>query len=113
MFKELDDNLTSIEGEVTKLKTAVEHIETAKSAAETAVKTAETTNKEFKEHLQKVMLSVDSILEPHKELITSTEKLAKTIHAIDFPKQLKIIKLIALSTFAIALIGTVLILILK
>ena len=113
MFKELDDNLTSIEVEVTKLKTAVEHIETAKSAAETAVNTAETTNKEFKEHLQKVMATVDSILKPHKELIAATDNLAKTIQTIDFPKQLKIIKLVAISTGAIALIGTVLILILK
>lgn len=113
MFKELNDNLTSIEGEVAKLKTAVEHIDKAKSAAEAAVNAAGTTNTEFKEHLQKVTKAVDSILKPHQDLITATENITKTIEAIDFPKQLKLIKIIAIATGAVALIGTVLILILK
>jgi len=112
MFKELNDNLTSIEGEVSKLKTAVAHIEQSKEAAVKAVNAAETTNKEFKEHLQKVTTAVDSILKPHQDLIASTEKLTKTIEAIDFPKQLKLIRIIGISTGAVALIGTVLILIL-
>ena len=112
MFKELNDNLNSINGEVTKLKTAVEHIDTAKSAAQAAVNAANTTNTEFKEHLQKVTKAVDSILKPHQDLIAATENLTKTIEAIDFPKQLKLIKIIAIATGAVALIGTVLILIL-
>ncbi len=119
MFKELNDNLTSIEGEVLKLKTAVEHIDTAKAAAQTAVNAANTTNTEFKGHLQKVIAAVDSILKPHQDLITATENLTKTIAAIDFPsrlnhqqKELKLIKIIAIATGAVALIGTVLILIL-
>lgn len=110
MFKELNDNLTSIEGEVSKLKTAVDHIDAAKAAAQAAVSAANTTNAEFKEHLLKVTKAVDSILKPHQELIISTEKLTKTIEAIDFPKQLKLIKIIAIATVAIVLIGTALIL---
>ncbi len=113
MFKELNDNLNSINGEVTKLKTAVEHIDTAKTAAQAAVNAANTTNTEFKEHLQKVTKAVDSILKPHQDLIAATENLTKTIEAIDFPKQLKLIKIIAIATGAIALIGTVLILVFK
>ena len=62
MFKEPNDNLNSINGEVTKLKTAVEHIDTAKSPAQAAVNA---TNTEFKEHLQKVTKAFDSILKPH------------------------------------------------
>lgn len=112
MFKELNDNLTSIEGEVSKLKTAVAHIEQSKEAAVKAVNAAETTNKEFKEHLQRVTADVDSILKPHKDLIASTEKLTKTIEAIDFPKKLKLLTIIAIATGTVALIGTVLILIL-
>ncbi len=112
MFKELNDNLTSIEGEVTKLKTAVEHIDTAKAAAQAAVNAANTTNTEFKGHLQKVITAVDSILKPHQDLIAATENLTKTIEAIDFPKQLKLIKIIAIATGTVALIGTMLILIL-
>lgn len=112
MFKELNDNLSSIEGEVSKLKTAVAHIEQAKEAATKAVGAADTTNKEFKEHLQRVTAAVDTILKPHQELIAATENLTKTIQTVDFPKQLKQIKMIAIATGAIALIGTVLILIL-
>ncbi|HOF16033.1 MAG TPA: hypothetical protein PLF32_05035 [Bacteroidales bacterium] len=113
MFKELDDYFNSIDGEVTKLKTAVEHIDTAKSAAQEAVNAANTTNTEFKEHLTKVTEAVDSILKPHQDLIKATENLTKTIKAIDFPKQLKLIKMIAIATGAIALIGTVLIILFK
>ncbi len=112
MFKELNDNLNSINGEVTKLKTAVEHIDTAKTAAQAAVNAANTTNTEFKEHLQKVTKAVDSILKPHQELIAATENLTKTIEAIDFPNKLKLLTIIAIATGAVALIGTVLILIL-
>jgi chromosome segregation ATPase len=113
MFKELNDSLNSINGELTKLKTAVEHIDKAKEAAQAAVNAANMTNTEFKEHLQKVTKAVDSILKPHQELIAATENLTKTIEAIDFPKQLKMIKIIALATGSIALIGTVLILVFK
>jgi len=111
-FRELHENLNSIQGELTKLGTAVAHIEQSKEAAVKAVNAAETTNKEFKNHLLKVTADVDSILKPHKELIASTEKLTKTIEAIDFPKQLKLIKIIAIATGGAVVIGTVLILIL-
>ncbi len=113
MFKELNDNLTSIEGEVTKLKNAVEHIDSAKSAAEAAINAANTTNTEFKEHLQKLTKAVDSILKPHQDLIGVTERLTKTIEAIDFPKQLRLIKIIVIATATVTIIGTILILILK
>ncbi len=113
MFKELNDSLNSINGEITKLKTAVEHIDSAKAAAQAAVNAANTTNTEFKVHLQNVTKAVDSILKPHQDLIASTENLTKTIEAIDFPKQLKLIKMIAIVTGAIALIGSVLILVFK
>lgn len=112
MFKELNDNLSSIEGEVSKLKTAVAHIQQAKEAATKAVNVAETTNKEFKEHLVKVTAAIDAILKPHQELIAATENLTKTIQAINFPKQLKQITTIVIAVGAIAFIGTVLILIL-
>jgi len=112
-FRELQENLNSIQGELTRLGTAVSHIEQSKEAAVKAVNAAETTNKEFKEHLLRVTADIDSILKPHKELIASTEKLTKTIEAIDFPKQLKLIKMIVIATGAIAFIGTVLILVLK
>lgn len=112
MFKELNDNLSSIEGEVTKLKTAVAHIELAKEAATKAVNAADTTNKEFKEHLQRVTAAVDTILKPHQELIAATDNLTKTIQATDLRMQLKHIKMIAIATGAITLIGTALILIL-
>jgi DNA repair ATPase RecN len=121
MFKELNDNLASIEGEVTKLKTAVQHIDTAKAAAQAAVSAANTTNTEFKEHLQKVTKAVDSILKPHEDLIAATESLTKTIAQIDFPnrleqqaKELKLIKTILLVVCGLVVLGTVLtILILK
>ena len=121
MFKELNDNLASIEGEVTKLKTAVQHIDTAKAAAQAAVSVANTTNTEFKEHLQKVTKAVDSILKPHEDLIAATESLTKTIAQIDFPnrleqqaKELKLIKTILLVVCGLVVLGTVLtILILK
>ena len=113
MFKELNDNLSSIEGEVSKLKTAVAHIEQSKEAAVQAVNIAENTNKAFNEHLQEIMEDVDSILQPHKELIISTGKLIQTIEAINFPKKLKYIMIIAITTGAISLIGNILILVLK
>jgi hypothetical protein len=110
MFKELNDNLSSIEGEILKLKNAVTHIEQAKEAAIKAVNAAETTNKEFKEHLLKVTSAVDSILKPHQELIAATENLTKTIQAINFPENLKQIKMLVAAVGAIVIIGTVLIL---
>ena len=113
MFKELNDNLSSIEGEVSRLKTAVAHIEQAKKAATKAVAAADTTNKEFKEHLQRVTAAVGTILKPHQELIAATENLTKTIQTVYFPKQLKQIKMIVIATGVIALIGTVLILVLR
>jgi len=113
MFKELNDNLNSINGEVTKLKTAVEHIDSAKAAAQAAVNAANTTNTEFKEHLQKVTKAVDSILKPHQDLITATENLTKTIEAIDLPRQFKMIKIITITTAVISLIGIILIVIVK
>jgi len=84
MFKELNDNLNSINGEVAKLKTAVEHIDTAKSAAQAAVNAAITTNTEFKEHLLKVTKAVDSILKPHQDLITATENLPRQLKRLTF-----------------------------
>ena len=111
MFEELETSLRNIDRQITQLRTAVEHINAAKAAAEAAVNAANTTNTEFKEHLRKVISATDSILKPHKELIATTENLTKTIEAIDFPKQLKWIKIIAIATGAVALIGTVLILI--
>lgn len=113
MFKELNDNLSSIEQEIAKMKTAVEHIDAAKESALSAVNAANTTNAEFKDHLQKVIKAVDSILKPHQELIETTENLTKAIKGIDIQKQLFLIKTITISTFAISLIGTILILILK
>ncbi len=113
MFEELETSLSNIDGQIAQLKTAVEHIDAAKTAAQAAVNAANTTNTEFKEHLQKVISATDSILKPHKELIATTEKLNKTIQAVDFPKQLRLIKIIVIATGAVALIGTVLILILK
>jgi chromosome segregation ATPase len=112
MFKELNDNLTSIEGEITKLKTAIDHIDAAKVAAQSAVNAANSTNTEFKNHLVKVTQAVDSILKPHQDLITATEKLTKTIEAINFPKQLKLIKIITIATFVVVIIGSLLILVL-
>jgi chromosome segregation ATPase len=112
MFKELNDNLNSINGEVAKLKTAVEHIDKAKLAAQAAVNAAETTNIEFKEHLQKVTKAIDAILKPHQDLIAATETLTKTMEKSDIPNQLRLIKVIAITTGAVSLIGTVLILIL-
>lgn len=107
MFEELNDNLTSIEEEVSKLKTAVAHIEQSKEAALKAVNAAETTNKEFKEHLQKVTADVDSILKPHKELINATEKLTKSIEDINLPKQLRLIKVMIILTGIIAFLGAI------
>ena len=116
MFKE-NDYLVIIEGEVSKLKNAVTHIEQSKEAASKAVNVAETTNNEFREHLQKVLVAVDSILKPHQELISTTESLTRTISGIDFParfdkqgKELQFVKIIAIAAVSVSLIGTVLIL---
>jgi septal ring factor EnvC (AmiA/AmiB activator) len=111
-FPELQQSLTSIEGELSRLKTAVEHIDKAKSAAEAAIKSAHTTNEEFKRHLQAVTKTVDAILKPHQELIAATESLTSKIQAMDFPKQLRQLKMIAIVTCSIVLVGTVMILIL-
>jgi hypothetical protein len=73
---------------------------------------AETTNKEFKEHLLKVTAAVDAILKPHQNLISSTQTLTNTINAINFPKELRQLKMIAIGVGVISLIGIVLILIL-
>lgn len=109
MFKELDENLSSIEKEVSKLKTAVTHIEEAKEAATKAVKVADTTTKEFKEHLQKVTKAVDEILKPHQKLISATENLTETIKSIDFPNQLNFIKVIVIISALTTLIGIIVI----
>lgn len=120
MFKELNDNLSSIEGEVSRLKTAVQHIDTAKAAAQAAVNAANTTNTQFKEHLQKVTKAVDSILKPHEDLIAATESLTKTISQIDFPnkleqqaKELTLIKTILFIVLGVVVLGTLAVLVLK
>jgi chromosome segregation ATPase len=107
MFKELNENLSSIEGEVSKLKTAVSHIEQSKEAALKAVNAAESTNREFKEHLLRVTADVDSILKPHKDLIYATEKLTNSIETIGLVKQLKTIKLLIILTGIIALMAVI------
>jgi len=114
MFKELNENLSSIEGEVTKLKKAIEHIDSAKSAAQAAVNAANITNAEFKDHLLKVTKTVDSILKPHQELINATETLTKTLEAVDFParldkqgKEIKFLKIFSIVILCISLAGLV------
>jgi hypothetical protein len=75
MFKELNDNLKSIEDEVSKFKTAIEHIEQAKAVAEKTAIAADTLTKEFSTHLTGVTSAVDKTLKPHKELIAATKTL--------------------------------------
>ena len=87
MFKELDDNLSSMQEEINKFKNAVSHIDASKEVAEKAVQLVESTNNEFKNHLQNVIKNVDSILKPHQELIESTEKVALAIESILLPMQ--------------------------
>jgi predicted nucleic acid-binding Zn-ribbon protein len=120
MFKELNDNLNSIDNEVIKLKTAVSHIEKSKEAAMKAVVVAETTNREFRQHLENVTTAVDEILKPHKELISTTEKLVKIIESVDFPsrftqqeKEIKMLKFLLIGSIGISLFGTILILVLR
>ena len=115
MFEELETNLRNIDGQIAQLKTAVEHIDAAKAAAQAAVNAANTTNTEFKEHLQKVTKTVDSILKPHEDLIAATENLTKTIAQIDFPnrleqqaKELKLIKTILFVVCGLVVLGAVL-----
>ena len=110
MFEELNNNLSVIEGEMSKLRTAVTHIQQAKEAALKAVNVAETTNKEFKDHLLKVTKAVDAILKPHEELISVTQTLNNTIKAVDFPKQLKQMKVIMIAVGVVVIVSTILIL---
>ncbi len=79
MFKDLDENLTSIEEEVGKLKNAVAHIEKSKESAENTIKAAEKLTNEFSVHLKKVTNDVDKILKPHVELIEATKRLKKLL----------------------------------
>lgn len=114
MFKELDDNLKSMNGEISKLQSAVEHIAQSKNAAEQAVKTAIELQTSFKTHLTSVAEDVSKILDPHKQLIKSTETLTSTISAIDFPnrldkqdKEIKLLKTLLFVVCGLVLIGTV------
>ena len=114
MFKELDDNLKSMNGEISKLQSAVEHIAQSKNAAEQAVKTAIELQTSFKTHLTSVAEDVSKILDPHKQLIKATETLTSTISAIDFPnrldkqdKEIKLLKMLLFVACGLVLIGTV------
>lgn len=82
MFKDLDENLSSIEEEVSKLKNAVAHIEKSKESAESSIKAAELLTKEFSTYIKKVTSEVDKIFIPHVELIEATEKLKKLLIAV-------------------------------
>lgn len=121
MFKELDDNLKSMNGEISKLQSAVEHIAESKAVAEQAVKTATELQASFKAHLKSVTEDVSRILEPHEQLINATKTLTNTISAIDFPsrldkqdKEINVLKILLFVVCGLVLIGTVVtILILK
>jgi hypothetical protein len=119
MFKELDDNLKSMNGEISKLQSAVEHIAQSKNVAEQAVKTTKELQTSFHTHLTSVTDDVSKILEPNKQLIKATENLISTISEIDFPsrldkqdKEIKTLKTILFIICGLIVIGTVLILIL-
>lgn len=114
MFKELDDNLKSMNGEISKLQSAVEHITQSKNVAEQAVKTASELQTSFKTHLTSVTEDVSKILDPHKQLIKATETLTNTISAIDFPnrldkqeKEINLLKTLLFIVCGLVLIGTV------
>ena len=121
MFKELDDNLKSMNGEISKLQSAVEHIAQSKNVAEQAVKTATQLQTSFNTHLTSVTEDVSKILDPHKQLIKATETMTNTISAIDFPsrlakqdKEINLLKILLFVVCGLVLIGTVaIILILK
>jgi chromosome segregation ATPase len=114
MFKELDDNLKSMNGEISKLQSAVEHIAQSKNVAELAVKTATQLQTSFNTHLTSVTEDVSKILDPHKQLIKATETLTSTISEIDFPsrldkqeKEINMLKILLFIVCALVLIGTV------
>jgi len=114
MFKELDDNLKSMNGEISKLQSAVEHIAQSKNVAEQAVKTAIQLQTSFNAHLTSVTEDVSKILGPHKQLIKATETLTNTISAIDFPsrldkqeKEINLLKILLFVVCGLVLIGTV------
>ncbi len=114
MFKELDDNLKSMNGELSKLQSAVEHIAQSKNVAEQAVQTASQLQTSFNTHLTSVTEDVSKILEPHKQLIKATETLTSTITAIDFPsrldkqdKEINLLKTLLFVVCGLVLIGTV------
>jgi septation ring formation regulator EzrA len=114
MFKELDDNLKAMNGEVSKLQSAVEHINQSKLVAEQAVKYTTQLQTSFKTHLESVTKDVSNILEPHKQLIKATEALTKTISDIDFPtrldlqeKEIKLLKTILFIVCGLIMVGTI------
>ena len=114
MFKELDDNLKSMNGEISKLQNAVEHITQSKNVAEQAVKTATQLQTSFNTHLTSVTEDVSKILDPHKQLIKATETLTSTISAIDFPnrldkqdKEINLLKILLFTVCVLVLIGTI------
>jgi len=114
MFKELDDNLKSMNDEIAKLQSAVEHISQSKNVAEQAVKTVEQLQASFNTHLSSVTEDVNSILDPHKQLIKATETLTNTISAIDFPsrldnqeKEIKLLKTLLFVLCGLVIIGTI------
>lgn len=114
MFKQLDDNLKSMDGEISKLQSAVEHIAESKNVAEQAIKAATQLQTSFNAHLSSVTEDVSKILDPHKQLIKATETLTSTISAIDFPsrldkqdKEINLLKTLLLVVCGLVLIGTV------
>ena len=114
MFKELDDNLKSMNGEISKLQNAVEHITQSKNVAEQAVKTVTQLQTSFNTHLTSVTEDVSKILDPHKQLIKATETLTSTISAIDFPnrldkqdKEINLLKILLFTVCVLVLIGTI------
>ncbi len=115
MFKELDTNLKAINGEVSKLQMAVEHINQAKSAAQKAVEASNTLQTAFGNHLENVSNDVQSILQPHKDLIEATDKLINTIGKIDFPrrldkqeKEINTLRILLYVTIGLSIIGIIL-----
>ena len=114
MFKELDDNLKLMNGEISKLQSAVEHIAQSKNVAEQAVNTATQLQTSFNTHLTSVTEDVSKILDPHKQLIKATETLTNTISAIDFPsrldkqdKEINLLKILLFVVCGLVLIGTI------
>lgn len=114
MFKELDDNLKAMNGEVAKLQSAVEHINQSKLVAEQAVKSTTQLQTSFNTHLESVTKDVSNILEPHKQLIEATENLTKIISNVDFPsrldkqeKEIKFLKTLLFVLCGLFIIGTI------